>query len=148
MPPTIFTAGYTGIKIEALEAWLKAHNALMLDIRFSPRSMNPVYSRKQLEARLGLGMGPGQYWPFSGLFGNRDYQTGGMRIADYPAGREILRAITVPAVLMLCGCKDATTCHRTVVANMLRADGFEVAGEWEPLPAPPPPPVIQQQPLF
>jgi hypothetical protein len=50
-------------------------------------------------------------------------------VVDYETGRDQLAELDRPAILM-CGCKDATRCHRTTILAQLAADGFETA-EWD-----------------
>jgi len=64
-----------------------------------------------------------------GAFGNRNYQGGPVDIVDYEAGRAALEALERPALLM-CMCRDPAACHRSVIMERLRAEGFSV-GEWD-----------------
>jgi hypothetical protein len=48
-----------------------------------------------------------------------------MKIADYQAGKQLIESIAMPVVL-LCACASPEECHRTVVGDMLRADGYTV----------------------
>ncbi len=58
--------------------------------------------------------------------GNVNYRQGGpIQILDYEAGRDQIERCPQPVVLM-CTCEKYHTCHRQVVAEMLRRDGFEV----------------------
>jgi hypothetical protein len=58
--------------------------------------------------------------------GNRAYKSGEpVEVVDYPAGRAILAALDKPAILMRV-CSNYQTCYRRTVAELLRADGFEV----------------------
>ncbi len=60
------------------------------------------------------------------VLGNVNYRQGGpIQILDYAAGRDQIERCPQPVVLM-CACEKYQTCHRQVVAEMLRRDGFEV----------------------
>ena len=61
--------------------------------------------------------------------GNRRYQQGGeIEIADYAGGCEALRELQAQwaPLFLMCVCAEASTCHRTYVGSLLRADGFAV----------------------
>jgi hypothetical protein len=57
--------------------------------------------------------------------GNRNYKGGPIEIVNLEAGVAEIRAAERP-VLLLCVCSDPRICHRTFVADHLRALGFVV----------------------
>jgi uncharacterized protein (DUF488 family) len=58
--------------------------------------------------------------------GNMNYRLlSPVKILDYEAGRVQIAASALPVVLM-CVCQAPTHCHRTIVADLLRRDGFTV----------------------
>ena len=119
----IFTFGYLGRSPDDLAAILAERGAMLVDIRFQPRSRVPAWNGGRLAARFG-----DAYLHLPQL-GNRNYRTGGpVELADYPAGRAALAGLGRDAVL-LCACRDYATCHRRTVAESLRADGFAVGGD-------------------
>ena len=84
----------------------------------------PHWNKGRLEELYGA-----DYMHLSSL-GNLNYKSGGsIAIANYALGRQSLEIIASrlkkPMVLM-CACRSLDTCHRTLVASMLRADGFAV----------------------
>lgn len=130
----IQTIGYTGRKPAEIAAIVRESDGLLLDIRYSAKSRNPAWNKRQLEEMLS-----GKYchlWEW----GNVNYKGGEIDIADYDYGLTMLQAIIKDAeaagnlsgneiILLMCACKDADHCHRTEVARLLRADGYEVS-EW------------------
>jgi len=50
---TLYTLGYTGWAVDDVVAALDRLNAVLVDVRISPRSRNPAYSGKRLRERLG-----------------------------------------------------------------------------------------------
>jgi uncharacterized protein (DUF488 family) len=93
--------------------------AVLVDIRFTPYSGHPHFRKAALEDTFG-----DRYVHLRDL-GNRNYKgEGPVELVDYEAGRAALEALDRPALLM-CGCKDPTHCHRTVILARLAADGFD-----------------------
>lgn len=120
MTTTVYTIGYSGRKPEELKQIAKDLNATLLDIRFSPRSRLPQWAGSNVKSLVD-----GDYQHIKAL-GNANYKGDGpVEIVDYAAGRAAIRANQRPVILM-CACGDPTHCHRTVVANMLREEGFTV----------------------
>jgi uncharacterized protein (DUF488 family) len=115
---TIYTLGYSGWKIEDVEAVLERFAAILVDVRMVPRTRwQPQWNSAVLHARLG------DRYVWLREFGNRNYKGTfeQIEIADFPAGEKRLREITTPgnAVVLLCGCRDVNVCHRKVLAEWL-----------------------------
>lgn len=119
MTTQIYTTGYGKRQPSEIAELLDDLGAVLVDIRFSPWG-RPGFKGWELQRFF-----PGRYLHLKAL-GNADYKTSGMRIADYEAGRDSLVRLDRPA-LLLCACASPVGCHRTVVAEMLRRDGFTVA---------------------
>ena len=84
----IFTFGYLGRSPDDLAAILAERGAMLVDIRFQPRSRVPAWNGGRLAARFG-----DAYLHLPQL-GNRNYRTGGpVELADYPAGRAALAGL-------------------------------------------------------
>ena len=128
MTAKIFTTGYTGKTLQSLHQTAEELGAMIVDIRFSPHSRNPSFNLANMRKVLG------DAYIHMPELGNADYKSNNIRLVNYPAGREKLRALQVPAIL-LCACKDPKTCHRTHIAQLLKNDGFEVE-EIQPPPSP------------
>jgi uncharacterized protein (DUF488 family) len=118
--PAIYTTGYAGQDPAALQRWLEALDGVVFDIRFNPQSRKPRWTKAALARRLGA-----RYMHVPAL-GNRNYKGGPIALVDLEAGLAQLAQETRPVVL-LCVCGDAATCHRTVVAEALRARGVPVS---------------------
>jgi uncharacterized protein (DUF488 family) len=136
MTTQIFTAGYGQRQPSEIAELLDELGAVLVDIRFNPYG-RPGFKGWELTRHFA-----GRYLHVKAL-GNADYKTGGMRIADYETGKAALARLDRPA-LLLCACASPLGCHRTVVGDMLRCDGFTVAeAQFRRAPAPAPTP---QQP--
>ena len=115
---TIYTLGYSGWRIEDVEAVLERLAAILVDVRMVPRSRwAPLWNGSVLHNRLG------DRYVWLREFGNRNYKGTfeQIEIADFPAGEKRLREIAAPgkAAVLLCGCRDVNVRHRKVVAEML-----------------------------
>ena len=115
---TIYTLGYSGWKIEDVEAVLERFAAILVDVRMVPRTRwQPQWNAAVLRTRLG------DRYVWLREFGNRNYKGTfeQIEIADFPAGEKRLREITATgrAVVLLCGCRDVNVCHRKVLADRL-----------------------------
>lgn len=119
MSNQVYTVGYIGKKPFALREAIESRDAMLFDVRYSPYSRAPQWQRAALQKLLG------DRYRHVRAFGNAAYKSGGMQIVDYAAGKHLVERETRPVVLM-CACSDAHACHRTVIADMLRADGFAV----------------------
>ena len=115
-----YSLGYLGRTLPEILAILEERSAVLVDIRLVPYSRNKAFLKGALEPALG----PRYVW-VRGL-GNLNFRTGGpVALADYEAGRAAILALQSPVVLM-CACRDHERCHRSVVAQALTAEGFEV----------------------
>ena len=135
--PTIYTLGYSGWKIEQIEAVLARLDAILIDVRMVPRSRAPIWNSGVLARRLGeASKDPAGQYVWLKEFGNRNYKGTfeQIEIADFPAGEQRLRELlglddTGPAlrsfsgagkaVILLCGCPDVNVCHRKLLADWL-----------------------------
>jgi uncharacterized protein (DUF488 family) len=118
MTTEVYSIGYGGRSPAQLLSILEEKDAVLFDIRFSPASMNPQWSRKQLSQTLG-----NRYVHVQAL-GNANYKNGGeIKLVDFDLGRKIIDASAKPVVLM-CACKDFRTCHRNTVLAKLSMLGY------------------------
>ena len=114
----IYTAGYgAGWSPTMLADVLDRHAAILLDIRLKPWSKTPTWQKSALQARLGMS----RYLHVPAL-GNLNYNTGGpIALQASVAGIRIVgEQLERRNVVLLCGCRDLTTCHRKVAAELLR----------------------------
>jgi uncharacterized protein (DUF488 family) len=118
---TIYTLGYSGWKIEDVEAALERLDAVLVDVRMVPRSRwAPLWNGAVLHNRLG------DRYVWLREFGNRNYKGtfAEIEIADLPTGEKRLREFlakdaTGKAVVLMCACRDINVCHRKVLAEWL-----------------------------
>jgi uncharacterized protein (DUF488 family) len=114
MTNTAYTAGYSGATLQGLAQVAEKLDAVVFDIRLNPHSRMAEWNQRPMQERLG-----DRYQHVSSL-GNLNYRRGGsIAIADLQAGTTLVRQSAKP-VILLCGCRDARRCHRTVVAHHLR----------------------------
>lgn len=119
----VYLTGYAGRKPETLKAIVERMDAVVVDIRYSPRSRVLMWNKASLIQLLG--------WRYVHVpaLGNLNYKSGEkIVIANLDAGAAMLSTIAGETLILLCVCRQAATCHRTVVAEGLR-DSFDVLGE-------------------
>lgn len=125
-PRIVYMTGYGGqhykdprsrTKAAALKQTVEAMDAVLFDIRFSPKSPAPCWQKKNLRELLG-----DRYRHVPSL-GNKNYNNGReIEIVDMAAGvAEILEILACEKrVLLMCGCEDPMSCHRCTIACYLR----------------------------
>jgi len=120
----IFTAGYSGHTVDELRRAAEDLNAAVVDIRYSPLSRRPEWRRERLQTALG----DSYFWCHH--LGNMNYKGNGpIEIAHPDCGVRFVRYVLrryFPHMILICGCRKPATCHRTVVATLLRDRGFSV----------------------
>ncbi|MBE3123231.1 MAG: DUF488 domain-containing protein [Acidobacteria bacterium] len=118
----IYTLGYSGWKIEEVEAVLQQLDALLVDVRMIPRTRwTPLWNGAALYARLGTG------YVWLREFGNVNYKGTfeQIQIANFPLGMKRLADLSglpfdgAKNVVLMCGCRDVNVCHRKVLAERL-----------------------------
>jgi uncharacterized protein (DUF488 family) len=114
----LYTLGYSGWKLDALTREVEQYDAVLFDIRFSPASWQPQWSRSQLQKAF-----PGRYVHVT-EFGNRNYRGGPMAIVNYKAGKELAAYYLreVGSVILMCVCEGLAACHRLPVSRRLEED--------------------------
>jgi uncharacterized protein (DUF488 family) len=116
----VYTAGYSGRTPEVFKKIVVQMDAVVLDIRFSPVSRNPRCGKGSLECLLN------ERYKHVRAFGNRNYRGGAIELVDPEAGVKIVEKLKKTAIL-LCVCADYESCHRKVVAELLRMQDFNVS---------------------
>jgi uncharacterized protein (DUF488 family) len=119
MTQTVYLVGYTGSKPERIQGLVQELDATLVDIRFSPRSRNPMWDQHALQAALG------DRYVHCQALGNANYRGSGIKLVNFEEGKRLIEASSRP-VILLCACKDPEECHRTVVGAKLQAAGFQV----------------------
>jgi uncharacterized protein (DUF488 family) len=115
----LYTLGYSGWTLEAIQEVAQAHNAVVCDIRYAPFSRHPQWRKHQLVQLLGA-----RYQHVRAL-GNRNYKSGGpIILSDYETGKQAIAEIlaTGQSVILMCACKELAHCHRRIAAEQLAAD--------------------------
>jgi hypothetical protein len=110
---TLYTYGYTGTSPLALKELAQQLDAVVLDIRLSPRSRNPEWTKARLSGLLGARYEHLQAW------GNVNYKNGGPVVfKDVLAGVQRLRErLSAGPVILLCACTHVANCHRLDAAQ-------------------------------
>jgi uncharacterized protein (DUF488 family) len=135
--PQLATIGYEGTTIGSVVTTLRdAKVAVLIDVRAVPQSRKPGFSKRQLAATLdeagiayvhlqALGTPkPGRDAVRAGhpermvkIF--REHMTGDRPLAELAQAKQLARE---RPVCLLCFERDHTTCHRTLVAEMIVAE--------------------------
>lgn len=119
--PAVYTFGYSGHEPNQLARFVEAQDALLLDIRLRPLSRSPQWSKKNLIALFG------ERYRHAGGLGNVNYKGGPIQLADPQEWFEKIGALLRDegrSVVLMCVCRDFTTCHRRVVAAELAGRGL------------------------
>ena len=114
-PNIIYTLGYTGSTPATVESYVKFLGAVLVDVRKSANSRVPHWRGAALAAQLG------DRYLYLPDFGNDNYQGDGpIQLHNAAIVVEDARVLlqTQP-IILLCGCADHRTCHRTVTARYL-----------------------------
>jgi uncharacterized protein (DUF488 family) len=112
---SIFTFGYQGKRAADLLARLQQLDAVLCDVRLSPRSrFQPEWNQKRLAELLG-----DRYLHLPEL-GNVNYKGGPVQIADLSSGLgAIFDLAETRSVVLMCVCSKLDGCHREVIAQAL-----------------------------
>lgn len=114
---TLYTYGYLGGTLADLHHYADA-GVLILDIRYSPTSRNPLWRKYHLIRELG------ESYRWNQDLGNVNYKTRKppFEMADMEAGLDALEPLLrQQPVLILCACRDWHACHRELVAEAAQA---------------------------
>lgn len=119
----IYTAGYAGHTPQELKQVAELLGAVVFDIRLSPRSRVHGWNFDELLALFK----DGDYLPVQTL-GNLNYLGGPIRICDAANGlhQVNMQSLTRP-VILLCGCQNYESCHRSHVAQLLHDRGIKTS---------------------
>ncbi len=111
----LYTVGYSGRTAEEIAAIARHVGATIVDVRYSSRSRLRQLSGAYLRQLLG------DSYVHIPAFGNLNYRCGGeTRLADPERGlKEIACVMAKGPVVLLCVCRDAQSCHRSDVANVI-----------------------------
>lgn len=111
---TIYTIGYAGWSPEQLRTTVSELGAELWDIRYSPWSKSPQWQGHALRRLLGPA------YVHMAALGNQNYKGGEiLLVAPDRAVEPARRVMARRPLVLLCGCKDWASCHRTVAALYL-----------------------------
>lgn len=112
----LYTFGYSGRLPHELLALAEYLDAVVVDIRFSPRSRIPDWTAGRLTKLLG------ERYRHLPALGNRNYKGGPIEFVDLAEGvvmvGELLRK---RPVILLCACAEVQRCHRLPAAEAIVA---------------------------
>lgn len=122
--------GYRAINDpEAVLSCLAADGAVLVDIRAMPFT-GGEWGFHTLRERLG------SRYRWVKQLGNARYKEAGeIELIDAAAGVDAVKKLAdeFPTVVLMCACEDATRCHRSVVAKLLRDEGLPVTDNYPSL---------------
>jgi uncharacterized protein (DUF488 family) len=115
-PQTLYTAGYSGSKVEDLNAYLDALGASLVDVRLYARSRVACWNLTALKTAIG----PDRYVHLTTL-GNVNYRNDGPIELNNPEAAllPILMGLEQGPLILVCACKQHADCHRTTAAAWL-----------------------------
>jgi uncharacterized protein (DUF488 family) len=115
----VTTLGYNAHgAAQALDQLLQDHRVLLIDTRYSPRSVRPAWRQGALKEKYGA-----RYHWAGAYLGNLNYRGGPIQIADSATGIKGLCQYLGEGyrLVLLCACPDYASCHRKTIVEMLCA---------------------------
>jgi len=113
-----FGIGYSGREPVEIHRLALQLNAVVVDVRLSPRSRKPGWNKGRLTTMLG-----DRYLHLPEL-GNVNYKGGPILLKDPDVGiAVVMRELEQRSVILMCICGELSKCHRRVVADQLKARG-------------------------
>ena len=123
----IYTFGYKKHKPNALLLKMQGLGATLIDVRFCATRGNPAWAQVEL---MGKCREFAVRYLYYKAWGNKHYnRDADILIVDFDAGLGRLKQLEVggvKAAVLLCACECYATCHRAVLAERLRLEGYEV----------------------
>lgn len=115
---TIYTLGYASWQLDEVIRAVHDRGAILVDVRLSPRSAKPGFNSTKLGQRLA------EAYMHVPAFGNLNYASGGPITLKNPQQgiRQVAPLLVHWPVILMCGCKNVATCHRSVVADLLHKE--------------------------
>ena len=111
----LYTLGYTGIEPFQLLSLAQFLRAVVIDTRYSSRSRAPQWNGMELAKLFGK-----RYEHLPAL-ANLNYKSGGPIEINLPNIQQVVSILTGQSVILICSCPDVETCHRRIVAGMVKA---------------------------
>jgi uncharacterized protein (DUF488 family) len=115
---TLYTLGYTGIEPQEILDAAKRVDAIIADIRISPRSRHPQWNGHALRGAWG------SHYLHLPVLGNKNYKGEygiGVMLKNPELGADTVLALLVNRpVILLCACPNWETCHRRNAAEFIQ----------------------------
>jgi uncharacterized protein (DUF488 family) len=110
----ILTLGYSGWKPADIRATVESHNAVLWDIRYSPKSRHPQWQRQAFASLLDSA------YVLVPALGNRNYKGGAIELAAPAQALDLARrTLAQRPIILMCGCRNHWECHRLDAAEYL-----------------------------
>jgi len=113
----LYTIGYNNFSFFEFSDKIKELGAIIIDVRYSPRSYNPFWGKKYLEDRFG-----NSYIHIPEL-GNKNYKNPDKEfdIVDIEKGfQEVSQYLDMEIdCVLMCACEDVEKCHRRIVSEYI-----------------------------
>lgn len=122
----LYTIGYSGWTLDDLSGEIVERlDAMLIDIRMQPWSRRPEWQKRSLLDHFGAGR-----YLHDPRLGNSNYNNDKpiqLAAPDKAVGA-IKAMLTKWPIVLMCGCRDWHTCHRTVAAEYLaeQLGGLEI----------------------
>ena len=118
---SVYTMGYTGLSMEAIQKKVQELDAYLVDIRYMAGSRAPMWRQASFKSALKE-----RYIHLQAL-GNKNYRGGPIEIADLSKGIAFVEKILPHNnVLLMCACEDVNVCHRKWVSRKLFEAGADI----------------------
>lgn len=118
MSGKVYPFGYSAPgALSSLDALMSDESTLLIDTRFSPRSMRPEWRQEALQSKYN------KRYHWAGHFlGNRNFKGGDIVLADPDTGIRGLRTYLREGynLVLLCACREYETCHRKKIVDLLQ----------------------------
>lgn len=115
----LYTLGYKNWSFYDFIDKIKEIDAIVVDVRFSPKGYSPFWSKSNLDKTL-----KNKYIHIPEL-GNKNYNSPDkpIEISDIDYGTaKVLESVNLGFdCLLLCACEDVEKCHRKVVAEHIQS---------------------------
>lgn len=118
---TLYTVGYAAREAQArIDPLMRDERTLLIDIRLFPRcGWSTIWSRQALAKRFG------RRYIWEQRLGNRNYRhpQRGFALAEghtYAIQDAAALLCQGTSLILLCGCRDFGTCHRSLVTKLIQ----------------------------
>lgn len=121
---TIYTLGYAAWTLDAIVNTVVKLDAVLIDTRLVPASRNHQFNRKSIAQEFAHLESNGRaHYQWVKGFGNVNYKDGRKPVVlfNFEVGMQEIQMHVQRrrAIVLMCMCREAVRCHRSVVADML-----------------------------